>query len=136
MRGMKITVDAAMRARDVSRPRPEHEEMARESEPAAGVPGGERVKPGPDGQAGAAVAGHPASPADEAAAGPDRTPRPGSGRRRRRHRLRAPGGLVGTAEQRLVRTAENPVPQICPVITGQIWGGSGYWSAAGTEMPE
>jgi len=91
MRGMKITVDAAMRARDVSRPRREHEEMARESDAAAGVSGGERVKPGPDGQARAAGAGHPASPADEAAAGTDRTQQPGSGRRRRRRRLRAPG---------------------------------------------
>jgi hypothetical protein len=95
MRGMKITVDAAMRARDVSRPRPEHEEMARESEPAAGVSGAERVKQGPDGQAGAAGAEYPASPADEAAAGSDRTPRPGSGRRRRRRRLRAAGGSSG-----------------------------------------
>jgi len=100
MRGMKITVDAAMRARDVSRPRPEHEELARESEAAAGVSGAERVKQGPvkqgpDGQAGAAEAGYPANPADEAAAGSDRTPRPGSGRRRRRRRLRAPGGSSG-----------------------------------------
>jgi hypothetical protein len=95
MRGMKITVDAAMRARDVSRPRPEHEELARESEAAAGVSGEERVRPGPGGQTGAAGAEYPASPADEAADGPDRTPRPGSGRRRRRRRLRAPGGSPG-----------------------------------------
>jgi hypothetical protein len=86
MRGMKITVDAAMRARDVSRPRHEHEELARESEAAAGVSGAERVKQAPDGQAGSAGAGYQASPADEAAAGPGRTPRPGSGRRRRRRR--------------------------------------------------
>jgi hypothetical protein len=86
MRGMKITVDAAMRARDVSKPRPEHEELARESEPAAGVSGAERVKQAPDGQASSAAAGYPASPADEAAAGPDRPPRPGPGRRRRRRR--------------------------------------------------
>jgi hypothetical protein len=93
MRGMKITVDTAMRARDVSRPRPEHEKLARDSEAAAGVSGAERVKHGPDGQAGAAGSGYPASPADdEAAAGSGRTPRPGSGRRRRRRRLQAPGG--------------------------------------------
>jgi hypothetical protein len=85
MRGMKITVDAAMRARDVSRPRPEDEELTRESEAAAGIRGPERVKQAPDGQASSAGAGYPASPA-EAAAGPDRTPRPGSGRRRRRRR--------------------------------------------------
>jgi hypothetical protein len=95
MRGMKITVDAAMRARDVSRPRPEHEELARESEAAAGVSGAERVKQGPDGQADAAGAGHPADLADEAAAGPERTPRPGPSRRRRRRRLRTPGGSSG-----------------------------------------
>jgi hypothetical protein len=95
MRGMKITVDAAMRARDVSRPRPEHEELARESEAAAGVSGPERVQQRPDDQPGVAGAGYPASPADEAAAGTDRAPRPGSGRRRRRRRLRAPGGSSG-----------------------------------------
>jgi hypothetical protein len=95
MRGMKITVDAAMRARDVSRPRPEHEEMARESEPAAGVSGTERVKQGSDDQPGAAGAGRPASPADEAVARPDRTQRPGSARRRRRRRLRAQGRSSG-----------------------------------------
>jgi hypothetical protein len=95
MRGMKITVDAAMRARDVSKPRPEHEELARESEAAVGVSAAERVKQGPDGQAGAAEAGYAASPADEAAAGSDHTPRPGSGRRRRRRRLRAPGSSSG-----------------------------------------
>jgi hypothetical protein len=98
MRGMKITVDAAMRARDVSRPHHEHEELARENEAAAGVSGAEQVKQRPNGQAGAAAAGYPVSPADEAAAGPDRTPRPGSGRRRRRRRLPGSGGLVGTAE--------------------------------------
>ena len=86
MRGMKITVDAAMRARDVSKPRPEHEELARENEAASGLSPEERVKQAPGSQAGAAGAGYPA-PADETAAGPDRTPRPGSGRRRRRRRL-------------------------------------------------
>jgi hypothetical protein len=85
MRGMKITVDAAMRARDVSRPRPEHEELARESEAAAGVLRAERDKQAPGSQAGSAGAGHPA-PADEAAAGPGGTSPPGSGRRRRRRR--------------------------------------------------
>jgi hypothetical protein len=98
MRGMKITVDAAMRARDVSRPRPEHEELARESEAAAGVCGEERVERAPGSQAGSAEAGYPATPAGGAAAGPDRTPRPGSRRRRRRHRLvRRSERLIGTA---------------------------------------
>jgi hypothetical protein len=84
MRGMKITVDAAMRARDVSRPRPEHEAVARESEAAAGVSRAERARQAAGSQAVAAEAA--AGLADEAAAGSDRTPRPGSGRRRRRHR--------------------------------------------------
>jgi len=64
MRGMKITVDAAMRARDVSRPRAEDEARAREAEDAEAT----GLKP----------AG-PAEPAGNA-------PRPGQGRRRRRRR--------------------------------------------------
>lgn len=66
MRGMKITVDAAMRARDVSRPRAEHEAKARAAEEA--------------GEAGQAdqVPAEPARPA------PGNAPRPGQGRRRRR----------------------------------------------------
>jgi hypothetical protein len=60
MRGMKITVDAAMRARDVSRPRAEDEALAE---------AGEAAGPKQDG---------PADPA------PGGAPRPGPGRRRRR----------------------------------------------------
>ena len=60
MRGMKITVDAAMRARDVSRPRAEHEEQARVAEEA-----------GP-------------KPVEAADPAPGPAPRPGQGRRRRR----------------------------------------------------
>jgi hypothetical protein len=86
MRGMKITVDAAMRARDVSRPRPEHEALARESEAVAGVSRAERARQAPDDRAGSAGAGCPASPADEETAEPGRNVRPGSGRRRRRRR--------------------------------------------------
>lgn len=67
MRGMKVTVDAAMRARDVSRPHAEHEALARAAEEAAGpLP----EKPAP--------AGSETSPAGAA--------RPGPGRRRRRRR--------------------------------------------------
>lgn len=83
MRGMKITVDAAMRARDVSRPRAEHEALARESDAAAGPAGGD---PTPAGAAGPAETGHTPAPADVAAAGPGRASRPGAGRRRRRRR--------------------------------------------------
>src|SRR5882762_8722723 len=42
MPGMKITVDSAMRARDVSRPRPEHEAAAQQS-----PGGGPSVRPRP-----------------------------------------------------------------------------------------
>ena len=65
MRGMKITVDAAMRARDVSRPRAEHEALARVAEEA-----------GPK----------PAEPAEPAGPVPVAVPGPGQGRRRRRRR--------------------------------------------------
>jgi hypothetical protein len=65
MRGMKITVDAAMRARDVSRPRAEHEALALQAEEA------EEADP------------KPAGPTEPAAGN---APRPGPGRRRRRRR--------------------------------------------------
>jgi hypothetical protein len=65
MRGMKITVDAAMRARDVSRPRAEHEALAREAEDSEAA---EMADPKPD---------VPAGPASGNAS------RPGQGRRRR-----------------------------------------------------
>jgi hypothetical protein len=68
MRGMKITVDAAMRARDVSRPDAEHEAQARAAE------GAEQTK---------GAAPKPAGPAEPA---PGNAPRPGQGRRRRRRR--------------------------------------------------
>jgi len=63
MRGMKITVDAAMRARDVSRPRAEHEALARAADQAE--------EAGPK----------PAGPAEQARGAPVK---PGQGRRRRR----------------------------------------------------
>jgi hypothetical protein len=65
MRGMKITVDAAMRARDVSRPRAENEALAQA------------------GEAGEAADPKPAGPADPVPGG---AARPGQGRRRRRGR--------------------------------------------------
>jgi hypothetical protein len=67
MAGMKITLGAAMRARDVSRPRPEHlAEAAARDEPAP--------------RAGAAAGEPRATPAGEAAA------QPRARRRRRRGR--------------------------------------------------
>jgi len=61
MRGMKVTVDAAMRARDVSRPRADQEESAQAGEPEPGRP---REDPAaPERAPGPAVA-EPAGPAD------------------------------------------------------------------------
>ncbi len=73
MRGMKVTVDAAMRARDVSRPRADHEETERAGEPA---PGRRREDPAA-----------PAPPADPAAAAPA-DPADGAPKGRRAHRRR------------------------------------------------
>jgi hypothetical protein len=79
MRGMKITVDAAMRARDVSRPDADHEAMAREGEAQAlreraAAPAG--TAPGPASPDRSATPG-------EAAAGPAKARRPHRRRRRR-----------------------------------------------------
>jgi hypothetical protein len=68
MRGMKITVDAAMRARDVSRPRAEHEALAQAD------PEVKEVKEADP------------KPAEPARPVPGNAPRPGQGRRRRRRR--------------------------------------------------
>jgi hypothetical protein len=73
MRGMKVTVDAAMRARDVSRPRAEDEETARAGEPG---PGRSREDPVP-----------PAPPGDTAVPAPD-SPADGMPKGRRPHRRR------------------------------------------------
>ena len=93
MPGMKVTVDAAMRARDVSRPHAEHEDQAVASEPQA-----PRVRDqGPDTRdtrdtrgardtqpTGSAAAGTaPGAAAGSAAGG---APRGRSPRRRRRRR--------------------------------------------------
>jgi hypothetical protein len=81
MRGMKVTVDAAMRARDVSRPRAEDEAMARASQGAA--PGQADEDPaGPVPSDSRAPAATTAGPADA----PGRASKPGPGRRRRRRR--------------------------------------------------
>jgi hypothetical protein len=78
MRGMKVTVDAAMRARDVSRPRADHAAAARESDAEAAA----RDETGPassaPGQAPpAATAGRPDAGGSQPARRPHR-------RRRRR----------------------------------------------------
>jgi hypothetical protein len=75
MRGMKVTVDAAMRARDVSRPRADQEAAARESDADAVQARGE-TRP-------AGGAPGPAAPAAPEAEGTPPARRPH--RRRRRH---------------------------------------------------
>ncbi|HTS99753.1 MAG TPA: hypothetical protein VMI33_24360 [Streptosporangiaceae bacterium] len=82
MRGMKVTVDAAMRARDVSRSHAEHEATARDNEPQADVTRGQpAAAPAPDAPAPAATPGTPAPVA--APAGQPKARRPHRRRRRR-----------------------------------------------------
>jgi hypothetical protein len=96
MPGMKVTLDAAMRARDVSRPHAEHEALAREGEPESGgtreqAPRAKPARP-PERTAGAADAagraasggaGNGAAGQGAAAGGKSRS---GRSHRRRRHR--------------------------------------------------
>ena len=65
MPGMKVTLSAAMRARDVSRPQAEHEQAAQEAAERAGAPrpAGPPPRPRAAGDSGAGdsgAAGHPA----------------------------------------------------------------------------
>ena len=78
MRGMKVTVDAAMRARDVSRPRADQEAAARESDAEAVRPRGET---GP-----AARAAGQASPGTAGPPGAEGSPPARRPHRRRRRR--------------------------------------------------
>jgi hypothetical protein len=81
MPGMKVTVDAAMRARDVSRPHAEHEDLADASEPQPGQarePGGAAPT--------ARTAGTAPAPAAAGRGAQTGAPRARSPRRRRRHR--------------------------------------------------
>ncbi len=80
MPGMKVTVDAAMRARDVSRPHAEHEALADEREPTSAEAPEHGQGALPPGSAGA-LSDTPAR--DAAPGGP---PKGRSPRRRRRRR--------------------------------------------------
>jgi len=84
MRGMKVTVDAAMRARDVSRPRAEHEAMARQDEPGTSRPTEEQAAPALP--AGPAVTRACAPPEDGPPAAADAAPKARRAHRRRRRR--------------------------------------------------
>lgn len=89
MTGMKITVDAAMRARDVSRPRPEDEELAQATEPAESGQQDQPASAAANGDPGPAEPLTPAEPTHTAAATRPDAARPSAPRpqpRRRRHR--------------------------------------------------
>jgi hypothetical protein len=91
MQGMKVTVDAAMRARDVSRPHAEHEALADVSEPEPGRARDRARQAGEAGQAALQVGSAAAERAAEltgpaATISPGGPPKPRSPRRRRRHR--------------------------------------------------
>jgi hypothetical protein len=75
MRGMKVTVDAAMRARDVSRPRADHEETARAVAPEPVRPRAQPSRP--------VLPEDPAAPAAGQADGAPKARRPHRRRRRR-----------------------------------------------------
>jgi hypothetical protein len=99
MTGMKVTVDAAMRARDVSRPHAEHEAQARERDAQA-------VGAGPPGQPSRRQAGQPArgGPPDPAsqpgrAGQPASAGQPGPASQRSRARQPAPQGQRSPASQ-------------------------------------
>jgi hypothetical protein len=78
MRGMKVTVDAAMRARDVSRPDADHDAAARESDAEAVAARGETSPAGAaPGQAARETAGRTDAESPQPARRPNR-------RRRRR----------------------------------------------------
>jgi hypothetical protein len=72
---MKVTVDAAMRARDVSRPRADDEETARAAEPEPDRPRAEPARPAPPAD--------PAVPAADPGNGVPKARRPHRRRRRR-----------------------------------------------------
>ena len=103
MRGMKITVDAAMRARDVSQPRADQEARAQVTEP---EPAARPARPRPEPAAGAAPAPPgPAGPSvPEAPQGQPKARRP---HRRRRHRLWARGAATGHAREDAPRSASD-----------------------------
>jgi hypothetical protein len=99
MRGMKITVDAAMRARDVSQPRADQEARAQVAEPEPAV---RPARPRPEPATGAAPAVSGAVPAVSGPAGlevPQGQPKARRPHRRRRHRLWARGAAMGHARE-------------------------------------
>ncbi len=95
MPGMKVTLSAAMRARDVSRPRPEDEEAAERADPPrpAGGPPRSRAAGNPSGEQPAAGA----QPREDSAGRPVAIPKSTGARPRRRRRLRADPTGEGSA---------------------------------------
>jgi hypothetical protein len=96
MRGMKITVDAAMRARDVSQPRADEEARAQVAEPA---PAARPARPRPEPAAATAPAppGPPGPSGPSVPEAPPGQPKARRPHRRRRHRLWAPAAATGHA---------------------------------------
>src|SRR5260221_12863133 len=95
MPGMKVTVDAAMRARDVSRPHSEHEALADAAEPQPGR-GREQGQTAPEAEATGSVAAAAAATAARGAA-PGGTSKARSARRRRGRHLTQPEARRGQA---------------------------------------
>jgi hypothetical protein len=102
MRGMKITVDAAMRARDVSQPRADQEARAQVAEP---EPAARPARPRPEPAAATAPAppgppdppDPPSPPGPSVPEAPPGQPKARRPHRRRRHRLWAPAAATGDA---------------------------------------
>jgi len=88
MPGMKVTLSAAMRARDVSRPQAEHEEAAQEAAERAGTPRPAGAPP-PSRAAGNSGGEHPEADGrsrEDTGGRPTATPKSVGGRpRRKRH---------------------------------------------------
>jgi hypothetical protein len=99
MPGMKVTLSAAMRARDVSRPRPEDEQAAERADPPrpAGGPPRSRAEGNLSGEQPAAGA----QSREDSAGRPAAIPKNAGGRPRRRRRLRA--GPPGEGPRRAAR---------------------------------
>jgi hypothetical protein len=86
MAGMKISLDSAMRARDVSQPRAADEAAAERTEAAVAASNpGSGNRPAPSGQAAATTPNPESTPADQSQAdGPEWRAATGSGGSRRR----------------------------------------------------
>jgi hypothetical protein len=114
MPGMKVTVDAAMRARDVSRPRPEQDaaaEAAVADLPALRTAPGTRVMPVPSSAAPRGPAGARAVPAGARA-----VPAGGPPRHRPGPPVPGPTGQPAPRESNAARGNQRPAPPPQPAV--------------------